>query len=213
MKLGTNLLFLSDKCSQIQKLNTNMKLKDLLKQNRSYRRFYQEVKISRDELEKWVEQVRYCPSGRNAQPLCYAILNTDDACEQIFPHVAWAGYLTDWAGPEAGERPSAYLIQLLDTRIAENCLCDDGIQIQTLMLSAAEKGYGGCIIKSFKNEAVRSLLNLPDYMKIMYVLALGKPKEQVVLEEMQGDDFKYWRDAAGVHHVPKRSKEELIFNK
>ena len=140
-------------------------------------------------------------------------MNTDDACEQIFPHLAWAGYLTDWAGPEAGERPSAYLIQLLDTRIAENCLCDDGIQIQTLMLSAVEKGYGGCIIKSFKNEAVRSLLNLPDYMKIMYVLALGKPKEQVVLEEMQGDDFKYWRDAAGVHHVPKRSTEELIFNK
>ena len=188
-----------------------MVLKDLLKRNRTYRRFDQTVKIAQEELEEWVEQVRFCPSGRNAQPLRYVIINTDERCEQVFSQLAWAGYLTDWAGPEEGERPVAYLIQLLDTRIVENCLCDDGLQILTILLNAVDKGYGGCIIKAFKNEALREVLNLPEYMKIMYVIALGKPKEQVVLEEMQGENFKYWRDAEGVHHVPKRSKEELIF--
>ena len=188
-----------------------MGLKDLLKRNRTYRRFDQTVKIAQEELEEWVEQVRFCPSGRNAQPLRYVIINTDERCEQVFPQLAWAGYLTAWAGPEEGERPVAYLIQLLDNRLVENCLCDDGLQIQTILLNAVDKGYGGCIIKAFKNEALREVLNLPEYMKIMYVIALGKPKEQVVLEEMQGENFKYWRDAEGVHHVPKRSKEELIF--
>ena len=186
-------------------------LRDLLKRNRTYRRFDQTVKIAQEELEEWVEQVRFCPSGRNAQPLCYVIVNSDSMCERVFPQLAWAGYLTDWPGPEEGERPVAYLIQLLDTRIVENCLCDDGLQIQTILLNAVEKGYGGCIIKAFKNEALREVLQLPEYMKIMYVIALGKPKEQVVLEEMQGENFKYWRDAEGIHHVPKRSKKELIF--
>ena len=48
-------------------------------------------------------------------------------------------------------------------------------------------------------------------MKILHVIALGTPVERVVLEEMPADgDFKYWRDAEGVHHVPKRPTEELL---
>ena len=46
-----------------------MVLKDLLEKNRSFRRFYQDVKIPRKELEEIVGLVRWCPSGRNAQPL------------------------------------------------------------------------------------------------------------------------------------------------
>ncbi len=188
-----------------------MVLKDLLEKNRSFRRFYQDVKIPRKELEEIVGLVRWCPSGRNAQPLRYAIIDTEEECARIFPFLAWAGYLTDWAVPEEGERPAAYLVQLLDTRVVESCLCDDGIQVQTIMLGVAEKGYGGCIIKAFKNEMLREVLALPEYMKILYVLALGKPKEQVMIEEMQGEDYKYWRDADGIHHVPKRKEKELIF--
>ncbi len=188
-----------------------MVLKDLLEKNRSFRRFYQDVKIPRKELEEIVGLVRWCPSGRNAQPLRYAIIDTEEECARIFPFLAWAGYLTDWVGPEEGERPAAYLVQLLDTRVVESCLCDDGIQVQTIMLGVAEKGYGGCIIKAFKNEMLREVLALPEYMKILYVLALGKPKEQVMIEEMQGEDYKYWRDADGIHHVPKRKEKELIF--
>ena len=193
-------------------LNSNaMALKDLLLKNRSYRRFYQEVKIPFEELKELVGLTCFCASGRNAQPLWYAIVDTGEKCGMVFSQLAWAGYLTEWPGPEEGERPVAYLIQLLDTRVVENCLCDDGIQAQTILLGAVEKGYGGCIIKAFKNEALREILGLPEYMSIRYVLALGKPKETVVLESMKNEDYKYWRDAAGVHHVPKRDPEALIY--
>lgn len=189
-----------------------MTLEELLRKNRSYRRFYQEERIPHEVLEALAKSVRWCPSGRNAQSLRYAIVDTAEGCARIFPLLAWAGYLPEWPGPEEGERPVAYLIQLLDTRIVADCLCDDGIQAQTIMLGATEKGYGGCIIKAFKNETLREVLQLPDYLKINYVLALGRPKEQVVVEEMRGEDYKYWRDAEGVHHVPKRLAEDLIFN-
>ena len=172
-----------------------MNLKDLLIRNRSYRRFYQRERISRDELEELVG----------------VVAEEEELCERIFPVLGWAGYLKDWAGPEEGERPAAYLVQLLDTRVVENCLCDDGIQAQTILLGAVEKGYGGCIIKSFQEEKLRQVLEIPSYLKIMYVLALGKPKEEVVVELMQGEDYKYWRDADGVHHVPKREVKDLFF--
>lgn len=185
-------------------------LKDLLVRNRSYRRFDEEARISEEELKELVGLTRWCASGRNAQPLKYAIVSSREECARVFPQLAWAGYLTDWAGPVEGERPAAYLIQLLDTRIVENCLCDDGIQAQTILLGAVEKGWGGCMIKAFKNEPLREVLGLPEYLKIMYVIALGKPVEKVVIEEMKGEDYKYWRDAEGGHHVPKRSEGELV---
>lgn len=187
-----------------------MSLKDLLLKNRSYRRFFQDVRIPEQELRELVGLTCYCASGRNAQPLKYAIVSREEECARVFPQLAWAGYLTDWPGPQEDERPVAYLVQLLDTRIVENPLCDDGIQAQTLLLGAVEKGWGGCIIKAFKNEALREVLQLPEYFKITYVIALGKPKETVVIEEMQGEDYKYWRDAEGVHHVPKRNPDTLV---
>ncbi|MBU0704117.1 MAG: hypothetical protein KKC18_09675 [Chloroflexi bacterium] len=43
------------------------------------------------------------------------------------------------------------------------------------------------------------------------MLALGKPKEQVVIKEVgPSGDIKYYRDTEDVHHVPKRSLDELI---
>ena len=97
-------------------------LSDLLKKNRSYRRFCESERIPQEQLEEWVGLMRFCASARNAQPLKYIPVCHKEECEEVFKTLAWAGYLTDWDGPEKGERPAAYLIQLLDTRILENCL-------------------------------------------------------------------------------------------
>lgn len=188
-------------------------LSDILKKARTYRRFDQSVKLSADLLESWVGLCRYCPSGRNIQALKYAIVTNDETCRQLFPLLAWAGYLKEWNGPEEGERPSAYLVQLLDKNLAENCLCDDGLQLQTLVLAAAEAGYGACIIKSFKNVELRQLLQLPEHLQITYVLALGKPIEEVKIEDMKEGDIRYWRTPDRVHHVPKRPTSELVWRR
>lgn len=185
-------------------------LNELLIKNRSYRRFDQKLRITGQDLTDLVGLTRYCASGRNIQPLKYVGVICPEMCAKVFETLSWAGYLTDWPGPEEGERPAAYLIQLLDTRIAEHCLCDDGIQAQTILLGAAEKGWGGCLIKAFKNETLRQILALQEEQKILYVLALGKPKERVVIDDMKAGDYKYWREADGTHHVPKRSVQELI---
>lgn len=188
-------------------------LLDMLRKARSYRRFDQDVPVPAELLEDWVGACRYCPSGRNVQALKYVIVTGKEACREVFPLLAWAGYLKEWPGPEEGERPTAYLVQLLDTNLAGDCLCDDGLQLQTLVLAATEAGFGGCIIKSFKNVEMRRLLQLPAHLQVTYVLALGKPAEKVEVEEMKEGEIRYWRTPDHVHHVPKRPVSELVYRK
>lgn len=185
---------------------------ELLLKNRSYRRFIETYNISESTLKYLVGLTRYTPSARNAQPLKYIICNKKNKCSELFKLLNWAGYLTDWDGPAEGERPSAYIIMLKDTSIADNIFCDDGIALQTILMGAVEKKLGGCIIGSFPKAKLQDRLALPPHLKPLYVIALGKPKEEVVIENMDNNDIKYWRDETGIHHVPKRSEEELIFS-
>jgi nitroreductase len=185
-------------------------LKDLILKNRSYRRFYQKEKITAEQLRDWVDLARNSASARNSQPLKYILCTDESFNAQIFEQLAWAGYLSTWPGPEEGERPSAYLIMLYDTLIAGNYLCDDGIAAQSILLGATEAGFGGCMIYSVNRNKLREILNLSEQFNIVQVLALGKPKETVVLDEMKDNDVKYWRDDNQVHHVPKRTLDEII---
>ena len=63
--------------------------------------------------------------------------------------------LTEWPGPDKGERPSAYIIILGDKSITEIFGVDHGIAAQSIMLGATEAGLGGCIIASIKREELR----------------------------------------------------------
>jgi nitroreductase len=187
-------------------------IKDLILQNRSYRRFDESHFISKEDVLEMVNAARLSGSAKNAQPLKYFLSNEPELNKEIFTTLAWAAYLPEWAGPEPGERPSAYIVQLHDTTIGSNYFCDDGIAAQSILLTAVEKELGGCIIASVKREALSKILNLPEHLKIIQVIALGKPIEQVEIEDMKDGDIKYWRDENGVHHVPKRSLEELVVN-
>ena len=53
---------------------------------------------------------------------------------------------------------------------------------------------------------------LPEHLDILWLIALGIPAEEVVVETAEGNNIKYWRDEKGIHHVPKRPLDELIFN-
>jgi hypothetical protein len=67
------------------------------------------------------------------------------------------------------------------------------------------------MIASVQREKLREALGIPGRYEILLVLALGKPRETVVIEKMGSDgDVKYWRDSEGRHHVPKRSLDEII---
>ena len=187
-----------------------MNLKELILKTRSYRRFDESHQIDSQTIESLIDLARLSASGANKQPLKYIYFNTAKDCDKIFPYLAWAGYLTDWPGPSKGERPSGYIMILGDKSVSEIFGIDHGIAAQSILLGATDAGLGGCILASIKREDLANDLSLPDNLEILLILALGKPVENVIIDDIKNGDIKYWRDTNKNHHVPKRSLKELI---
>ncbi len=188
-------------------------LEDLIRKNRSCRRFFQKEPVATDTLRGLVNLARLSASAANLQPLKYILSNDPHKNDLIFSCLAWAGYLKEWPGPPEGERPSAYIIVVGDAEIAKSFATDVGIAAQSILLGAREQNLAGCMIGAIKKDLLRERLHIPDRFDILLVIALGKPKETVVLEEMAPKgSIRYWRDEHGTHHVPKRPLDEIILS-
>ena len=196
---------------QSETLGIHMDVHELLIKNRSHRRFHEDEHVSEQTLVELVELTRYCPSGANRQPLRYLIAHTPEHCAEIFPHLGWAKWLPDWDGPEPGDRPAGYITILGDRTISGHFDHDAAIAAFAILLGATERGLGGCMIGWIHRDELAQTLDLPENLQILMVIALGRPKDEVVLEEsLHPSDIAYWCDAEGRHHVPKRPLDELI---
>ena len=186
-------------------------IKELILKNRSYRRFYEDKLIEINTLKELVNLARLSPSGGNIQALRYILVNTKEENDKINKYIFWAGYFKDWDGPEEGEKPSAYIVVVRDTTLGTSMPQNEGIAVQSILLGAVEKGLGGCIIANINKKKLAEVINLDGKYEITLVLALGYPKEEVVIETInESGDVRYWRDENGTHHVPKRTLDELI---
>jgi len=188
-----------------------MHFRDLVTKSRSYRRFDSRVQVAEDTVRDLVELACYVPSAKNLQPLKYIAVVEPAAVSALFPLLAWAGYLADWPGPAEGERPTAYIVLLGDQSITTEFGCDSGIAAQTILLGATASGLGGCIVASLNRQKIRELLKIPEGYSILMVIALGKPVETVVIDQMSDNDtVRYFRDVHGIHHVPKRMLDDVL---
>lgn len=187
-------------------------LKELIRENRSRRRFYQEHAIGHETLTDLIDLARLSPSAANLQPLRHIISCDPKINEQIFSCLGWAAYIKDWPGPKEGERPSAYIVVMQDSHLSNDYIAYDcGIAAQSILLGAVEKGLGGCMIASVNRKKLAAIIDAPSEYKILLVIALGRSRETALIEEMDADgNVRYWRDETGVHHVPKRNIEDII---
>ncbi len=184
---------------------------DLIRKNRSCRRFYQNREVDMETLKGLINLARLSASAANLQPLAYIASRDADKNEKIFSCLTWAAYLKDWPGPKEGERPSAYIVVLGDTTIAKDFGCDHGIAGQSILLGAREKGLAGCMLGAVDRKRLRQSLDIPEKYKILLVIALGAPKEDIMVEPLGPDgSIRYWRDEKGIHHVPKRALADII---
>lgn len=188
-------------------------LKDLVYTCRTYRRFYEDVRITEEELKDLVNLGRMTAFSGNFQTMKFAIYHTRENGEKIFPNLIWAAALPEWDGPVEGERPSAYILILSDLTMGPKRAIEAGITAQTMMLGAVEKGYGGCMLGSVQRAKLAEALGIDqERYAIELVLALGKPKEEVKVVPVGEDgDTKYYRDENQVHYVPKKRLEDVLY--
>lgn len=189
-----------------------MKISDLILKNRSYRRFDEKHRLSEAELLALVDAARLSPSAGNLQRIRYATVTDAATCDALFGNLAFAAYLKDFAGPAAGERPAAYLVLFTEKAPDATLGIDIGIATEAILLSAVERGLGGCVIRSFRREAVDALFGFEGWHPEL-VIALGAPIEHVELVGVTDGDIRYYRLPDGTHRVPKRSLDEVILKK
>ena len=192
-------------------------IRDLVRRSRSYRGYDRSERLSREELIELVDLTRYCPSSINQQPLKYYIVSEEEELKAIQPLTGWAMALPQLHLPYPGTEPTAFILICHDTSVNPNLnvfLRDIGAAAQTILLAAAEKGFGGCMIGSINKNAIKEALHLPEHIEPNLAVALGKPNEEIVLTEVKEDgSTKYFRDETGkIHYVPKRTLDDLLLN-
>ena len=165
-----------------------------------------------ETLRELVDLARLSASASNRQPLKYILSCDPEKNALIFPCLGGAAFIELWPGPAEGERPAAYIVVLGDTEISDSIDCDHGIAAQSILLGAREKGLAGCIHGASSNDKLREALGIPSRYQTLLVLALGKPGEKAVIDDVapDGDFIRYWRDEDSLHHVPKRRLDDII---
>jgi nitroreductase len=191
-------------------------ISETIRKNRSYRKYYEEEKITPGVLKELVNLARLSGCGMNMQSLRYLLITEKEDREKIYPNLKWAGFLKDWDGPEKGRRPSAFILVLKDNEKQNSAYVqiDMGIACQSILLGAVEKGLGGCIIAAFNKGDICQEYNIQDNLELWLVIAIGKPDQKVIIDEIdKGADTKYWVDENGNHHVPKIRLEDIIIQR
>ena len=180
-------------------------LRDLVVKNRSYRRWHQDVSMDTETLRELIDLARLSPSAANRQALKFMLSNDLQKNTLVFPNLRIDN------NPIEGERPSAYVIILHDTRIQAWAHVDLGIAAQTIHLGAVEKGFGGVMVGNIDKNGLRKALDIPAHFEILLVLALGKPMEEIVIESLGADgSLEQWWDDKRARHVIKRPLDDLI---
>jgi nitroreductase len=190
-----------------------MDIMDLIKTRRSVRRFSQE-KLDRNFLIELVEAARCAPAFANEQSLEYIVVDEPKVCQEIFETLTWAWHVRPKRKPAPNQRPTAYIIVLIDSEIKKEAVVDAAAAIENILLAAWSKDIGSCWLGALKKEKISQVLSIDDKYDINSVVALGKPAEKPVMEDATTDDIKYYLDKADVLHVPKRPLNRILhFNK
>lgn len=191
--------------------------KDLVKANRSYRGYDESYTFTKEELMDFVDHARFAPSSVNAQPFRYYLAWEKEEVAKIQSLTKWARALPQMQLPHEGKCPTGFIIICQDLNIGESLSRyqkDVGIVAQTMLLAAAEKGLGGCMIGNYGAKPVKEALKLPENLMPMLIVAFGKPDETIILEEIEeGENTNYYRDEKDVHYVPKRKLEDIVITR
>ncbi|MFA6448194.1 MAG: nitroreductase family protein [bacterium] len=187
-----------------------MNVYSAIQRRRTIRRF-KETPIAEGVLIKLVDTARLAPSAGNIQPLEYIIVCSKEKCRAVFPLLKWARNIKPDDAPPEGNRPTAYIIVLINREISpKGGGHETGAAVQNIMLAALEDDIGSCWMRSVEKSELKILFNVPEYCDIDSVIALGKPGESPMTEPARDDETEYWRDDRGLMHVPKRKLGQIL---
>jgi len=155
-----------------------MSILKVIKERRSVRR-YRSDPIPEEVLLRVLDAARFSPSGKNLQPWKFIIVRNETlkrrlaeaSLRQSFiaeaPVVVVACGFPDRCYSRLGNYMKSWPV-------------DVAIAVEHLMLQAQEEGLGTCWVGAFEEGEVKSILNIPDGVKVLALTPLGYPDENPV---------------------------------
>ena len=187
-----------------------MELMDLIRTNRTYRRFKQTA-VSDEIIAEVLEAARNAASAANRQPLSYVVVKSQKKVEEVFALTKWAGYLPPEQGqPKKGEEPVLFIGVVENTDINKNCDTDAGLAIANMRIAAWAHGVGSCIIGACNKPELSRMFGLTQNQVLHTVIAFGYPSHASIIEDMKNDDVKYYLDGNRNYVVPKRRIDDVV---
>jgi nitroreductase len=186
-----------------------MDFEEVVYKRRTIRRFKQKP-IKDGILRKLIDYARLAPVGNNIQAIEYIIIKSDSIRKKIFPCLRWAASLSkEQRNPETNRRPMAYIIVLVNKNIRSDATFSVGAAVENILLGAVHHRLGCCWMGAIDRQEIRELLDISENYDIKHVISIGYPDEKSIIEPFEGS-FKYWKDAEGSMHVPKRELNDVI---
>ena len=185
-----------------------MNVYDVIMARRTIRKFKQEP-VKRDLLVKLIDAGRMAPTGKNIQPLSFAIISDKELCARVFPFTAWAGYLNGTYTPSESESPTAYIGIFTDEENKTSSETAAGAAVENILILAQAEGLGSCWLGAINREKIMEVLGSPKNKHLLYLVALGYPAESPVADVYKGD-VKYYLDDNKTLHVPKKSFKDVV---
>ena len=136
--------------------------------------------ISRNDLQTILEAARLAQSAANRQPWHFIVVTDKTILEKLVQAAHWPNrppqsavstaptVIVCVADPEMSRKVGPFDGYLVDLTIA----------IENMALTAWELGIGSCWIGAFQEDKVKTLLHIPETLRVVSLLTLGYADEQ-----------------------------------
>lgn len=139
-------------------------------QERKSVRAYLATPVPKETVEKLLEAARIAPSAANIQPWHFIVV-TDSEKRKVISKGPYAQFVTE--SPvvivACGDTKASFKWHMVDVSIA----------LENMVLAATAEGLGTCWIGGFYEDQVKKLLEIPEHLKVVALLAVGYPREKV----------------------------------
>ncbi len=143
-----------------------MSILDAILKRRSIRRYRSEP-IPEEVLKNILEAGRLAPSADNLQPWHFIVV-TDSRTKEKLSRGRWNRFIKDSAVTVVGCGYTDNEWSTVDVTIA----------LENMVIAAEAQGVGSCWIGDFEPEEVKTLLKIPDNLKIIALVSFGYPREK-----------------------------------
>jgi nitroreductase len=150
---------------------------DLVRQRHSVRKYDPAEEVSPEEVQRILETAIRAPSAGNQQPWHFVVVRDQALRERLYSEAAPRQKLLTLA-------PVVVAVCCEPARAAERyggrganlyCLQDTAVATGYMLLAATALGLGCCWVGSFDEAAVAGILELPEHLRPVAMVAIGHP--------------------------------------